>query len=101
MSRIVIALTATNMGPANLAEDFDAWHNFVCNNIDDALGFNVCDVTQANAGSEDRIEGATEEQREAIRRWLAVDGWETFCSDRDESESDASVQLGTTDGFAY
>ena len=91
MSKIVVILTAANMGPENLAEDFDAWHAFVCNNIDAGVGFEIWDVRQATAGSENEIEESGPwtaddtgnkllARREAILSWLANKGWDAFCA---------------------
>lgn len=108
MSTIRIALSAANMDPNATEADFDAWATYICDHIDEATGL-VCEVDQAaftgrGAEAEDRIEGATDEQREAIRGWLSVTGWEAFCADAgarpDEDASDTSVQAGSPDGFA-
>ncbi len=92
---IKIMLSAANMGPQTTEADFDAWAGYVCNHIDEAMGFEVADVDQfrfiGGAGG-DRIDGASDEQREAIRSWLAVAGWEAFCVDMDErARLDAAV----------
>lgn len=81
---ITVKLTAYNMGPATREDDFDAWHTFVCDHIDQALGFEVADVEQyafTGGPSRDFVIGGTEEQREAIRSWLAHEGWDAFCSE--------------------
>lgn len=58
---------------------FDMWTAHVADRIDAALGFD-CDVHQGRLGEagEDRIEGASPEQAEAIRRWLGNDGRDEF-----------------------
>lgn len=87
MSTIAITLTAYNMDPRATEEDFDAWHTFVCNRIDDAVGFEVDYVGQYQFVGElpdrDEIVGGTEEQRESVRRWLLNEGWEAFCAEMD------------------
>jgi hypothetical protein len=78
---IKLILSAADMGDVTEA-DFDAWAAFVCNNIDAGVGFVVDDVDQHRFGhaGEDTISGATDEQREAVRTWLSVTGWEEFCA---------------------
>lgn len=91
MSTIKITLSAANMGPDATEADFDAWASFVNERIehvvDAAIGIRV-DVEQAafigpNAEPEDMIHGATEDQRDTVREWLSVDGWNAFCVDMD------------------
>lgn len=80
--KISITLTACNMGDVTEA-DFDAWHRYVCDHIDEALGFEVHEVDQhpfANGPAKNTISGATDEQEEAIREWLSHGGYEAFCA---------------------
>ena len=99
MSTIKITLSAANMGPESTEEDFDAWTAYVNEHIDEALGITT-EVEQAGftgrtAIAEDVISGATEEQAEAIRGWLSVNGWEAFCAaSSSESESAVLVVFG-------
>jgi hypothetical protein len=83
MSKIIVTLTAANMG--NVDEtDFDLWTKFVSENHEGALGFEIAEIDQHRfSGGPDRdtIHGGTEEDREAIRTWLAVTGWDTFCGE--------------------
>ena len=96
MGKISVTLTAAHMG--NVDEtDFDLWTKFVTENIDEALGFDVHDIEQGRfpcgAGA-DVITGATQEQRDAIRAWLDVDGWNAFCGEAWETmrrEHDAAA----------
>jgi hypothetical protein len=81
---IQITLTAANMGDVDEV-DFDCWASFVVDEIDNAMGFEVAWVDQAPWGrpqpAEDAVQGGAEEQRAAVRRWLANEGWETFCGE--------------------
>ena len=84
MNTITITLTAYNMGPETTTEDFDAWRRYVCDHIDEALDVSVDSVDQhsfTGGPAEDTITGGTEEQREAIRSWLAHEGWDDFCAE--------------------
>lgn len=81
---IKVTLSAANLGPQATEADFDAWASYVVAHIDEALGLS-CEVDQAaftgrGAEGEDRIQGATDEQRDSIRGWLSVTGWEAFCA---------------------
>jgi hypothetical protein len=82
MSTIWITLSSANMGDNVDERDFDLWAKYVAETIDEAVGFEIHEVDQARFGEagEDWITGATAEETEIIRRWLAVDGWEAFCS---------------------
>ncbi len=80
---IRIVLTAANMGPDATERDFDAWATYVVEHIDEALGFEVAELEQhpfRSGPATDTIEGASDEQREAIRGYLGVTGWEAFCA---------------------
>lgn len=80
---ITVTLTAYNMGAECDEQDFAAWHTFVCERIDEAVGFVVDDVDMhdyRNGPSEDTVTGGTDEQRAAIRSWLAHEGWDLFCA---------------------
>lgn len=87
---ITITLTAYNMGPETTEEDFDAWHSYVSAHADEAVGGEnqgntPIDVDQhsfTGGPAEDTVTGGTEEQREAIRSWLAHEGWDAFCGER-------------------
>lgn len=79
---INVTLTAYNMGSEATEADFDAWASYVAEHIDEALDLTV-EVDQhgfPGGPAEDTIQGATSDQRDEIRRYLAVDGWEAFCS---------------------
>lgn len=80
---ISITLSAANLGTEATVADFDAWHSYVCEHIDAAVGFEVHEVEQAafESGDADHVSGATDEQREAVRAWLSNEGWEAFCAD--------------------
>lgn len=77
---IKITLSSAAMGDVDEL-DFDLWARFVAEQIDEATGIEVVEVDQARFGEagEDRIDGATEEQRQVLRSWLSVDGWDVFC----------------------
>ena len=85
---IKITLSAANMGDVD-EMDVDCWNGFVSDEIDAAVGFEVAVVDQFPWGrpmpGEDAIEGATEEQVEAIRQFLSVDGWARFCGEEWET----------------
>lgn len=95
---ITVTLTAYNMGDVDEV-DFDLWRKFVCENIDDAMGFEVQCVDQfefPGGPARDRIDGATDVQREAIASWLATTGWEAFCGEtweRMRREHDAETAV--------
>lgn len=88
MNTITITLTAYNMGPQTTTEDFDAWHSYVIKNVAGALGLEQREIDRVwqfafdVGATEDRVDGGTEEQREAIRSWLAHEGWDAFCGER-------------------
>ena len=78
---IKITLSSANMGDVDEA-DFDCWAGFVNDRIDDVAGATVVvDQFQFGEADEDQIEGATAAQRDAIRSWLGVDGWNEFCGE--------------------
>lgn len=78
---IKVTLSSANMGDMTDERDFDLWARYVAETIDDATGLTV-EVDQARFGDagEDVISGATEDERETLRTWLSVTGWEAFCS---------------------
>lgn len=90
-----IILTAYNMGPETTEADFDAWAAYVNEHVDAVVGETVqVEQFDFNAGqSKDRIEGATYEQRETLRRWLAVDGWEAFCASAKPVDDEGTVDM--------
>jgi hypothetical protein len=95
MSKIQILLSAANMGPNATEADFDAWASYVAANIDEALSIDA-DVDQAGftgrtSISDDEVSGATEEQEEAIDRWLGNEGWDAWCSSVAPGQSDAGI----------
>ena len=81
---ILITLSAANLGPHATEADFDAWAAYVAKHIGKALGIEAevdqYAFTGSGAAAEDCVGGSTAEQREEIRRWLSVDGWEAFCA---------------------
>lgn len=84
MSKIQITLSSANLGDQATEADFDAWASYVAREIDGSLGIDA-EVDQFGfTGSlfepEDSVIGGTDEQREAVRRWLANEGWEAFCA---------------------
>lgn len=81
MSKITVTLSSANMGDVD-ETDFDLWAAYVNQKIDDRTGLLV-HVEQARFGDagEDRIEGATDEQRDTIRGLLSVDLWNDFCGE--------------------
>ena len=79
---ISVTLTSANMGDVDEC-DFDAWASFVCDSIDDAVGFEVAAVDMHAFGrgpGRDTVSGASEEQEAAIREYLSVTGWDAWCS---------------------
>lgn len=84
---ITITLTAYNMGDGCDEADFDAWAKWVAEHVDEACGVDIHHVDQYPFASNhaahatDRVSGGTPEQNEAVRRWLAHEGWEMFCTD--------------------
>ena len=83
MEKIKIILTAYNMGAECDERDFAAWHTYVCEHIDEAIGFEVHEIEMhdyRNSPAEDTIVGATDEQRDAIREYLSHSGWDGFCA---------------------
>ena len=83
MGKISVTLTAANMGDVDEI-DFDLWTKFVSENHEAALGFEIHEIDQHSfkrPPSRDTIGGGTEEQREAIRTWLSVTGWDDFCGE--------------------
>jgi hypothetical protein len=96
---IKIILSSAAMGDVDEL-DFGCWARYVAERIDEATGVEVAEVDQQRFGEagEDQISGATEEQRETLRRWLSVDGWDAFCGQggpwekmRAEAEAAAAV----------
>lgn len=81
-STIRITLTSANMGDNADERDFDLWARYVAETIDAATGITVGEVDQARYGEagEDVIVGASEDERETLRTWLSVTGWESFCA---------------------
>jgi len=91
---IKVTLTAANMGDVD-DKDFDCWAEFVTEKIDEATGLTV-EVDQARFGDagDDVITGATENERDAILRFLGTDGWDAFCGeewDRRRDAKDAAI----------
>lgn len=78
---IRIWLTSGNMGDMADERDFDLWARYVRENISESTGIEVDEVVQArfSDSGEDSIYGAAEDQRDTLRRWLSIDGWEAFC----------------------
>lgn len=78
---IQIILSSANLGDMTDERDFDLWARYVAETIDAATGL-VCEIDQAAFGDAgaDQIRGATDDERETLRRWLSVDGWEAFCA---------------------
>lgn len=93
---VSVTLTAYNMGPDATEADFDSFAALVADRIDDVTGLDV-EVDQfaftGSGQSEDRIDGATDEQREAIRE--ALDGlWQEWCS---PSAATSAARLSAAD----
>lgn len=92
---INVVLTAANMGDVDEV-DFGLWTKYAADMLPALVGEEV-DVEQHRfSGGPDRdtITGGTEEQREAIRTWLSVTGWEAFCGEtweRMRREHDAAA----------
>jgi len=82
MSTIKITLSSAAMGDMTDDRDFDLWARYVTENVTESTGVEVAEVDQYRFGEagEDAITGADEDERETLRRWLSVDGWEAFCS---------------------
>lgn len=84
MSKITVYLTAYNLGPDADEAFFNTWFGYVADNIDGATGLDITvdkrAFTGRNAGgSDDTIEGATDEQRETIVLALEM-LWESGCA---------------------
>jgi len=89
---ITIRLSSANLGSEGDEELFDAWAAFVTEHV--GVGVEVHAVEQRRFGEagEDEITGGTEEDREAIRQWLSVEGWNQFCESTSAiSEHDGRV----------
>lgn len=93
---INITLSAGNMGPETTEGDFDAWAAFVGKNIGKALGIEDFEIEQYKFGiaSEDDISGASEDEREAIRGYLAHEGWDAFCAESGPDSEEAPEAPG-------
>ena len=78
---IEIVLSSYNMGDNVDEVDFDLWARFVRAHVAEVLGVNVECVEQQRfgEGGDDVVVGGTQEERDAVRLWLSVDGWEAFC----------------------
>jgi hypothetical protein len=96
---IRIRLSSANMGNVD-GIDFDLWAAYVNAHIDDIAGEPVT-VEQGRFGDPgiDEVTGATEDQQEAIERWLARDGWDAFCGDA-WTDARAANDAGERDGRA-
>ena len=84
MEKIKITLTAYNMGAGCDEADFDAWAAWVEENLPEALTIDAARIevdqhSYRNGPSSDTVTGGTEEERDRIRSWLAVGGWDEFC----------------------
>lgn len=78
---IEITLSSANMGDVDEL-DFDLWSRYVADNLEAATGIDaVLDQARFGETGADRISGATEAEHVAIRQWLGVDGWESFCGE--------------------
>lgn len=81
--KIKVVLSSSALGQFDMVNehDFDIWTRYVTETIESATGIDVC-VEQGQYGDcgEDIIIGASEEERETLRQWLSVDGWEAFCA---------------------
>jgi hypothetical protein len=64
--------------------DYDAWVSYVCAHIDEECHVDA-EVTVEDYDSsgvcETSVSAKSNDVRESVNRWLAVDGWEEFCSD--------------------
>ncbi len=93
MHKILITLTAYNMGPEATEADFDRWANHVTAYIEGALGLCAgscgpcrCPSVEVDqhpfrgGPADDTISGATEGQAEEIRIYLESTGWEWCAS---------------------
>lgn len=86
---ISIVLTAYNMGSEATEADFDAWAKYVGEHVEEACGIKLESLDQYpfhsahTAHDTDRVSGGGNEDNEAVRRWLANEGWEAFCADAD------------------
>lgn len=80
---IRICLSAASTGFDD-ETDYDAWVAYVTGHVCEAC--DLPDTTEVDGGQfvggpgVDLIYRANEEQEEAIRRWLSIDGWDAFCS---------------------
>lgn len=80
---IKIKLSSAAMGDVTEA-DFDAWAAYVLDHIEEETGIEIAEIDQFAFGhaGDDEISGADDDdERAAIRTWLAVIGWEAFCAD--------------------
>jgi hypothetical protein len=77
--KVKIVLTAYNMGDVSEA-DFDAWASWVAAHVDEACGVDASvDQYPFRGGpSRDTVYSADEDARDAVRRWLATEGWDEF-----------------------
>jgi hypothetical protein len=79
---IRIWLSSAQIGDMADERDFDLWARYVSETIATATGIAVDEIDQGAFGATgaDSISGGTEEQRQELREWLSVTGWEAFCS---------------------
>ena len=83
---IEIILSSANLGPEADEAFFDAWASYVAEHVDEACGVDATvDQCRFGEAGEDSISGASEDERETIRQWLSVDGWEAFCAAQGEA----------------
>lgn len=86
---IKLLLSSAHMGDAADEDDFNRWAIFVGKNVTKSTGIHIAEVIPLRFGSagEDQIVGANATQRDVLRRWLSVDGWEAFCASTPDEKS--------------
>ena len=73
--------------------DFDDWTQWVTDHIEEALGLTDVMVEQftfTDGPDRDDIDCDDDDTRDAIRTWLATDGWDAWCV---ESSGDEPLEL--------
>lgn len=75
-----LILTSYNMGGDATASDYGAWVSYVNEHIDAAVGtFVLVDALRFGEPGDDRVTGATEDEREAILA-AVQDLWNDWCA---------------------
>lgn len=90
---IKITLSSANLGAEADEAFFDAWAAYVAEHCAEACGVPDVEVDQQTFGDagEDRVSGATSDERAAITTWLSVDGFEAFCTGEGNAAHEGEV----------